>query len=50
MLRNPLGSDLIFQLWHLNPNMVLRGFVDAQNSDPDSMIRIVDICQELKVN
>lgn len=49
MLRNPLGSDLIFQLWHLNPNMVLRGFVDAQNSDPDSMIRIVDICQELKI-
>ncbi|KAL0547689.1 hypothetical protein IC582_012113 [Cucumis melo] len=49
MLRNPLGSELIFQLWHLNPNLVLRGFVDAQNSDPDSMLRIVDICQELKI-
>ncbi|XP_038898360.1 CCR4-NOT transcription complex subunit 1 [Benincasa hispida] len=49
LLRNPLGSDLIFQLWHLNPNLVLRGFVDAQNSDPDSMVRIVDICQELKI-
>ncbi|XP_022979316.1 CCR4-NOT transcription complex subunit 1-like [Cucurbita maxima] len=49
MLRNPLGSDLIFQLWHVNLTLVLRGFVDAQNSDPDCMVRIVEICQELKI-
>ena len=50
MLRNRLGSGLILQLWHVNPNLVLRGFVDAQNSDPDCIVRILDICQELKVS
>ncbi|XP_022944795.1 CCR4-NOT transcription complex subunit 1-like isoform X1 [Cucurbita moschata] len=49
MLRNPLGSGLILQLWHVNPNLVLRGFVDSQNSDPDCIVRILDICQELKI-
>lgn len=41
---------MILHLWHVNPNLVLRGFVDSLNCDPDSMTRILDICQEQKVN
>ncbi|MED6130919.1 hypothetical protein PIB30_005208 [Stylosanthes scabra] len=43
------GSGMIQHLWHVNPNLVLRGVMDSQNSDLDSVIRIVDICQELKI-
>ncbi|KAF8379221.1 hypothetical protein HHK36_028651 [Tetracentron sinense] len=46
---NAMGSGMILHLWHANPNIVLRGFVDIHNTDPDNMTRILGICQELKV-
>ena len=49
IVKSPAGSGIILQLWHVNPNLVLRGLMDSQNNDADSIIRIVDICQELKV-
>ena len=49
IVKSGVGSGMILHLWHVNPNLVLRGFVDSQNNDADSIIRIVDICQELKV-
>lgn len=48
-LKNASGNSLIFTLWHVNPNMLLRGLIDAVNLDPDNVSRILDACQELKV-
>lgn len=50
IVKNVMNSGMILHLWHVNPNFVLRGFIDSVNSDPDSMTRILEICQELKVN
>lgn len=50
IVKHTMGSGMILHLWHINPNLVLRGFVDSLNYDPDSMTRILDVCQELKVN
>ncbi|KAK9910902.1 hypothetical protein M0R45_034838 [Rubus argutus] len=49
IVKNVMGNGMIIHLWHTNTSLVLRGFVDAHNSDPDSMTRILDICQELKI-
>ncbi|RZC20257.1 CCR4-NOT transcription complex subunit 1 isoform D [Glycine soja] len=49
IVKSGVGSGMILHLWHVNPNLVLRGFVDSQNNDADSIVRIVDICQELKI-
>ncbi|XP_040991398.1 CCR4-NOT transcription complex subunit 1-like isoform X2 [Juglans microcarpa x Juglans regia] len=49
IVKNPMGNGMILHLWHVNPNLVLRGFVDSVNCDPDGMTRILDICQELKI-
>ena len=50
IIKNALGAGMILQLWHVNTNLVLRGFVEVHTTEPDSMIRILEICQELKVN
>ncbi|XP_020232404.1 CCR4-NOT transcription complex subunit 1 isoform X1 [Cajanus cajan] len=49
IVKSAVGSGMILHLWHVNPSLVLRGFIDSQNNDADSIIRIVDICQELKI-
>lgn len=49
ILKSAVGSGMILHLWHVNPNLVLRGIIDSQNNDVDSTPRILDICQELKV-
>ncbi|XP_075501008.1 uncharacterized protein LOC142539437 isoform X2 [Primulina tabacum] len=49
VLKNVSGNSLILHLWHDNPNLLLRGFVDATNIDPDNYSRILDACQELKI-
>lgn len=43
------GNKLILQLWHVNPAVVLWEFIDVLNADPESIIRVLDTCQELKV-
>ncbi|OMP00668.1 hypothetical protein COLO4_12469 [Corchorus olitorius] len=49
IIKNALGAGMVLQLWHVNPNLVLRGFVEVHNIEPDGMIRIWEICQELKI-
>ncbi|CAJ1948186.1 unnamed protein product [Sphenostylis stenocarpa] len=49
IVKSSVGSGMILHLWHVNPNLVFRGIIDSQNNDADSIIRIVDICQELKI-
>ena len=49
MLNDPTKSSVIHNLWRVNPSLVLRGFVDA-HTDPGSLFRILEICQEMKVN
>lgn len=44
-----MGNGMILHLWHVNPDLVLRGFVDVHIIDPNNMTRILDICKELKV-
>ncbi|XAR63221.1 hypothetical protein NMG60_11023087 [Bertholletia excelsa] len=49
LLKSNMGTGMILHLWHVNRNLLLRGFVDAYSVDPDNMSRILDICQELKI-
>ncbi|GFS35543.1 transcription regulator [Actinidia rufa] len=49
IFKSSLGSGMILHLWRVNPNLLLRGFLDAYNTDPDDMSRVLDICQELKI-
>ncbi|XXG66487.1 hypothetical protein AAC387_Pa06g0046 [Persea americana] len=46
---NAMKSDIINQLWHINPKLVLRGFINIYHIEPESILRILDICQELKI-
>uniref|UniRef100_A0A452YUM7 CCR4-NOT transcription complex subunit 1 HEAT repeat domain-containing protein n=1 Tax=Aegilops tauschii subsp. strangulata TaxID=200361 RepID=A0A452YUM7_AEGTS len=48
LLKDTKNSSLMNYLWHLNPSLTLRGFVDA-HSDIICLLRTVDICQDLKV-
>ncbi|KAJ8748950.1 hypothetical protein K2173_013387 [Erythroxylum novogranatense] len=49
LVRSTSGSSMILYLWRVNPNLVLHGFVDTYNTDPDSLIVILDLCEELKI-
>ncbi|CAI0393707.1 unnamed protein product [Linum tenue] len=42
-------AGMILYLWHVNPGLVVRGFVDVQNDDPEIMGKLVDLSQELKI-
>ncbi|XP_010258903.1 PREDICTED: CCR4-NOT transcription complex subunit 1 isoform X3 [Nelumbo nucifera] len=46
---NAIRSGIVLQIWHINPNLVLRGFVDIHSADQDNMSRILGICQEQKI-
>ncbi|KAL5217094.1 hypothetical protein ABZP36_017778 [Zizania latifolia] len=47
-LKDAAKGNVVNHLWHINPYLTLRGFVDA-HSDPDCLLRIVDVCQDLKI-
>ncbi|KAF5732911.1 Ccr4-not transcription complex putative isoform 1 [Tripterygium wilfordii] len=49
MVKSTVANGLVLHLWHINPDIVLRGFVDAYSIEPDTLTRILDICQELKI-
>lgn len=49
IVKNAKGSAMILHLWHINADLVLRGFVEAHKSDLDSIAKILDICQETTV-
>lgn len=50
VLKNASGNSLNFTLWRVNPNMLLRGLIDAMNLDPENISRTLDACQELKAS
>uniref|UniRef100_M0ZG76 Ccr4-not transcription complex n=1 Tax=Solanum tuberosum TaxID=4113 RepID=M0ZG76_SOLTU len=37
LLQNADASGMIVHLWHVNPNILLRGLVDAMSTDPENM-------------
>lgn len=49
VIGNVMGGGMVLHLWHTNPNLVLRGFLEAHNVNPANMTRILNICQEIKV-
>ncbi|XVF73469.1 hypothetical protein PTKIN_Ptkin12aG0203600 [Pterospermum kingtungense] len=49
IIKNAMGAGIILELWNVNTSLVLRGFVEVHNIEPDSMIRILEICQEIKI-
>jgi CCR4-NOT transcription complex subunit 1 len=48
VLMDTAKSNVVKYLWDINPRLTLRGFIHA-HSDPNSLLRIVDLCQDLKV-
>ncbi|KAJ4956450.1 hypothetical protein NE237_013233 [Protea cynaroides] len=49
IIGNTMKSGVFFHLWHVNPNLLVRGFIDIHFADPENMTRILEICQELKI-
>ncbi|KAF3780626.1 CCR4-NOT transcription complex subunit 1 [Nymphaea thermarum] len=49
LLANDPKSSGIHQLWLVNRDLVLRGFIDIHDADPDSALRILEICHDLKI-
>ncbi|KAF7147207.1 hypothetical protein RHSIM_Rhsim03G0135000 [Rhododendron simsii] len=43
------GSSIVLQLWQSNPKLVLQGFLDIMKTDQGNMVKVLDICQELKM-
>ncbi|VAI11395.1 unnamed protein product [Triticum turgidum subsp. durum] len=48
ILKDTTKRNVVNYLWHINPCLTLRGFVDA-HSDPSCLLRIVDVCHDLKI-
>ncbi|XP_047057567.1 uncharacterized protein LOC124663986 [Lolium rigidum] len=48
VLKDTAKSNVVKHLWDINPSLTLRGFVHA-HSDPQSLLRIVDLCVDLKI-
>ncbi|VVA89571.1 unnamed protein product [Arabis nemorensis] len=49
IITNSQDSGFILNMWHQNAELVLWGIIDAQNLKADSMLRIIQICHELKI-
>ncbi|XP_020519676.1 CCR4-NOT transcription complex subunit 1 isoform X1 [Amborella trichopoda] len=49
MIGSDQNSVSIHYLWHLNPSLTLRGFMDVHRRDPNMIPRILGICQEMKI-
>lgn len=49
IVKNATGNALILRIWHVNPTVLLWGFAELLNADPESVAKVLDACQELKV-
>lgn len=49
IVRDATRSSIIPQLWQSNPKLVLQGFLDMMRTDQGNMVKVLDICQELKI-
>ncbi|KAF6141661.1 hypothetical protein GIB67_001213 [Kingdonia uniflora] len=43
------GSAVFHHLWHVNPSIVLQGFMDSHKTDSENMTIILGICDDLKI-
>ncbi|KAJ4795845.1 transcription regulator [Rhynchospora pubera] len=48
VLKDPTKTSIIGCLWRVNPQLVIKGFIEA-NKDMSYLIRIVTVCSELKI-
>ncbi|KAK1578369.1 hypothetical protein Q3G72_029758 [Acer saccharum] len=48
IVANSLRS-MILNLWHSNSKLVVRGFIEMARNDQGNLLRILDICQDLKI-
>lgn len=49
ILKDPMKISLIHYIWRANPSLLLRRFLDVY-TDPNFLLRILDISEELKVS
>ncbi|XP_019098237.1 PREDICTED: CCR4-NOT transcription complex subunit 1-like isoform X9 [Camelina sativa] len=49
IITNSQESGFILNIWHQNAELFLWGILGAQNLKADSMLRIIEICHELKI-
>ncbi|KAK9049274.1 hypothetical protein SSX86_031758, partial [Deinandra increscens subsp. villosa] len=49
ILKDPSVGGILLQIWHVNPPFLLRALSDALNMDSENIIRVLDLCQELKI-
>ncbi|KAF8103354.1 hypothetical protein N665_0188s0292 [Sinapis alba] len=49
LITNSQDSGFILNLWHQNAELVLWGILNAQNLKSDGILRIIEICHELKI-
>ncbi|KAK1420125.1 hypothetical protein QVD17_21468 [Tagetes erecta] len=49
ILKDPSMGGILLHLWHVNPPVLLRALNDALNMDSENIIRVLDLCQELKI-
>ncbi|XP_076917682.1 uncharacterized protein LOC143577845 isoform X1 [Bidens hawaiensis] len=42
-------GGIMLRLWHVNPSFLLRALSDALNIDSDTITRVLDLCQDLKI-
>ncbi|ESQ36840.1 hypothetical protein EUTSA_v10006521mg [Eutrema salsugineum] len=49
IITNSQDSGFILNLWHQNAELVLWGILNAQNLKADSLLRIIEICHEVKI-
>lgn len=49
IITNSQDSGFILHLWHQNTELVLWGILNAQNLKADILLRIIEICHELKI-
>ncbi|KAJ4954224.1 hypothetical protein NE237_031056 [Protea cynaroides] len=49
IIGNAMKSGVFLHLWCVNPNLLVRGFIDVHFADPENMTRILGSCQDLKI-
>ncbi|KAJ0255219.1 CCR4-NOT transcription complex subunit 1 [Hirschfeldia incana] len=49
LISNSQDSGFLLNLWHQNAELVVWGILNAQNLRSDGILRIIEICHELKI-
>jgi CCR4-NOT transcription complex subunit 1 len=49
VLKSTAGKSSALCLWNINPNLLLRGFIDSLKMDPVHVTSVLNLSQELKI-